>query len=281
MPGRIFSELLQRQWEQGKFVCIGLDSALNQIPTVGALTDHEDESRRLAFNKAIVDATKDVACAYKPNSAFYEGTLAGITTLQETIRYINDTASHIPVILDAKRGDVGNTNDGYITAAFNELHADAITVHPYLGKESLEPFLAQSTKGIIVLVRTSNPGAGEIQDLDIHGQPLYLKIAEQIATHWNTNGNCGVVVGATYPEELGKVRSVVGDMPILIPGIGAQGGDLKATVLNGRNSKGTGMLINSSRGIIFASKGPDFAEAAHKAAVDLHTQINEILESAQ
>jgi len=195
--------------------------------------------------------------------------------LANTIKFIHQVAPEVPVILDAKRADIGNTNKGYVQAAFEELGVDAITVHPYLGKEALQPFLNRGDKGVFVLVRTSNPGAGEFQDLQVNGEPLYQIVARQVATEWNKNNNCGVVVGATYPEELLLIRQVVGDMPILIPGIGAQGGDVEKTVRAGKDSRGRGMIINSSRGIIFASAESDFPLAARRETIKLKNMINQ------
>ena len=242
----------------------------------------------MAFNRAIVDATKDIAGSYKLNSSFYEAHGAeGLAALHRTITDIRNIAPDVPVILDAKRGDIGNTNNGYVQMAFDYLNVDAITVPPYLGGESLQPFLARPEKGIIVLCRTSNLGAGEFQDLEVsaywentaHPMKLYEYIALRVSNDWNENGNCGLVVGATYPEELASVRRIVGDMPILIPGIGAQGGDLEKTVQAGKNTRGQGMIINSSRGIIFASNGPDFAEAARRETLKLHEAITQCLSS--
>jgi orotidine-5'-phosphate decarboxylase len=231
----------------------------------------------LRFNRAIVEATKDLACAYKPNVAFYEAHgKDGLVALRRTIAAVHYLAPEVPVILDAKRGDIGSTNVGYAEAAFEFLQADAITVHPYLGAEALQPFLARAEKGIIVLCRTSNPGAGEFQNLSVNGgEPLYRFVARRVASEWNKSGNCALVVGATYPDELREVRGIVGDMPILIPGIGAQGGDVEKTVSAGKDSRGQGMIINSSRGIIFASKGADFAEAARREVEKLRDLINQ------
>ena len=233
------------------------------------------------FNQQIVDSTHDLVCAYKPNAAFYEAQGdQGLRALARTIRYIKEQHPDIPVILDVKRADIGNTNLGYVQAAFDELGADAITVHPYLGKDALEPFLARKDKGIIVLVRTSNPGAGEFQDLyvseliELSTTRLYEYVATKVSKEWNENENVGIVVGATYPTELAHIRKIVGDMPILIPGVGAQGGEVEATVTSGKDSRGWGMIINSSRGIIFASKGEDFAQAARKAAETLRGEVN-------
>jgi len=310
MENRNFSQLLKARHELGLSVCVGLDSEYKKIPDCvrNAEVGFSRESLLLPFNKAIIDATKDLVCAYKPNVAFYESLSDGYgwPALSRTIDYINTVAPDVPVILDAKRADIGNTNLGYVKAAFEHFKADAITVHPYLGAEALAPFLDNPDKGVFVLCRTSNPGAGELQDrriivddeellgnidqyrdscdrLDYFGiqgpyvMPQYLYLAYRVAKHWNKNGNCGLVVGATYPGELRKVRDLVGDdMSILIPGIGAQGGDLEATVQAGQGESGKGIcLINSSRGIIFASPGEDFAEAARAETEKLHNAINQ------
>ncbi len=273
--------MLEAQWSRGNFVCVGLDSEFGKIPEFAyqARLNSDGvsvEGTIVAFNRAIVEATKDLVCAYKPNIAFYEAHGAeGIAALQRTIADIHAIAPDVPVILDAKRADIGNTNAGYVQAAFEFLQADAITVHPYLGAEALQPFLARAEKGIIVLCRTSNPGAGEFQDLSVNGEPLYRFVARRVASEWNKNGNCALVVGATYPNELREVRGLVGDMPILIPGIGAQGGDVAQTVTAGKDSRGWGMIINSSRGIIFASKSEDFAEAARHETEKLRDLINQ------
>lgn len=251
--GNSFLDKLTRKWNEGKFVCIGLDKA-----------DFE-------FNKSIIDSTFNLVCAYKPNSAFYEALGAGgWKILKKTVEYIQNNHKDIPLILDAKRADIGPTNSEYAKAIFDLLGFDAVTINPYLGKEALEPFLERTDKGIIILVKTSNPGAGEFQDLIVEGKPLYQVVAEHVASGWNINGNCAVVVGATYPKELKIVREIIGDMPMLIPGIGTQGGDLEATVKNGLNSKKQGIIISSSRSIIFAEK-------PREAAQNLHSQIREIL----
>ena len=278
-----FRQMLEERWATGIFSCVGLDSDYSKIPDVVKRAVRDRLSRELTsgpqqaaesifkFNVEIVQATKDIVCAYKPNIAFYESYGPdGITALMQTIGFIKAHAPEVPVILDAKRADIGNTNDEYVEMAFNTLGADAITVHPYLGKEALQPFLEQEDKGVIVLCRTSNPGAGEFQDLKVDGKSLYQIVARRVAEHWNENGNCAIVVGATYPEELQKVREIVGDMPILIPGIGSQGGDVKKTVTAG----GREIIVNSSRGVIFASGGPDFAQAARDEVVKLNELIN-------
>lgn len=271
-----FLSLLEQQWQRGNFVCVGLDPEYDRLPAIVK----EGRSRAEAFSvflRAIIDATHDQVCAYKPNSAFYEA-LGGIgmVVLEQIIAYCKTTYPEIPIILDAKRADIGNTNLGYVAAAFDLMHVDAITVHPYLGKEALAPLLERADKGIIVLAKTSNPGSGELQNLLVgeSQEPLYLVVARNVAQQWNTHGNCVLVVGATYPEELKRIREAVGDLPILIPGIGAQGGDVEATVKAGKDSHGAGMIINSSRGIIYASTGPDFALAARKATEALRAEIN-------
>lgn len=274
-PKSEFVARLESLWSKGNFVCVGLDSDFAQIPQV--LKDGSSvEDVMFRFNRQIVDATAGLVCAYKPNSAFYEAQGdQGLRALARTVGYIRDNYD-VPVILDAKRADIGNTNNGYVRSAFDELGVDAITVHPYLGKEALKPFLDRKDKGIIVLARTSNPGAGEFQDLLVgeRQEPLYQVVARQVAESWNENGNCALVVGATYPNELVQVRRIVGDMPILLPGIGAQGGEVEATVRAGKDSRNMGMIINSSRGIIFASKGEDFAQAARTATEQLRAEIN-------
>ncbi len=280
MSKRNFRQMIEEQWSRGNFVCVGLDSEFAKIPE-HIRKEHGEvgrgrEEAQFQFNGSIVDATFDVVCAYKLNSAFYEADgAAGLNVMRNTIAYIRDTAPHVPVILDAKRADIGNTNTGYATAAFEYLQADALTVHPYLGSEALAPFLNHKDKGIIVLCRTSNPGAGEFQDLLVDGEPLYRVVARRVANHWNVHGNCALVVGATFPDELREVRELVSDMPILIPGIGAQGGDVEKTVSAGKDSRGYGMVINSSRGIIFASSGEDFAEVARSETEKLRSLINQ------
>ncbi len=259
-----FLEKLEYCWRRDNMLCVGLDSDYEQLPTI-VKTQQSLEEAIFRFNRDIIDATHDLVCAYKPNAAFYEARGdAGLRALVRTVRYTHEQCPGIPVILDAKRGDIGSTNLGYAQSAFDVIGADAITVHPYLGKEALAPLLARREKGIIVLAKTSNPGSGEFQDLPIGPaqEPLYQVVARHVAQEWNDNGNCALVVGATYPEELRRVRALVGDMPILIPGIGAQGGELAATVAAGKDSRGWGMIINSARGIIFASRGNNFAEAA-------------------
>lgn len=283
MAERDFRTLLEGQWSQNRFLCVGLDSDFEKIPEIVRRNDAEETF--VAFNRAIIDATKDLVCAYKPNSAFYEARGdVGWRALRQTIQYINEQAPEVPVILDAKRGDMDNTNHEYVEAVFGHLKVDALTVHPYLGKEALEPFLSRKEKGIIVLCRTSNAGAGEFQDLEVSDpstplgtSPLYKIVARHVAENWNAHGNCGLVVGATYPEEMKIVREVAPDMPILVPGIGAQNGNVVRSVAAGKNTKGQGLIIAATRAIIFASSGKDFADAARKKAEELNGEIMDAL----
>src|SRR6266851_4040218 len=271
-----FITKLEACWQRDNFVCVGLDSDYDQLPDA-IKAGRSVEDALLHFNREIIDATHDLVCAYKPNAAFYEAQgEAGLRALMNTVNYIREAYPRIPVILDAKRADIGSTNLGYVQSAFDGMGVDAITVHPYPGKEALAPFLARKEKGIIVLVKTSNPGSGEFQDLPVgpEQEPLYLVVARHVAQEWNSKGNCVIVVGATYPEELRRARALVGDMPILIPGIGTQGGEVAATVQAGKDSRGWGMIISASRSIIFASKGSDFAVATRAATEQLRAEIN-------
>lgn len=245
-------------------LCIGLDPDLDKLPTT--LSGSADPF--FDFNQAIVDATADLVCAYKPNSAFYEALGPnGVQSLKNTVDYIKHKYPQIPIILDFKRGDIGNTNQKYSQFAFDFLGVDAITIQPYQGQEAVQTYLEYKDKGVFVLCRTSNSGAGEFQDLEVSGSKLYEVVAKNVANSWNSYGNCGLVVGATNPDELANVRNIVGDvMTILVPGIGAQGGDLEATIKAGKNSTGGGMIINSARDIIYASPAEDFADAARHRA---------------
>lgn len=263
--------------QQNSLLCIGLDPVLDKIPS----HLHNEQYPLFSFNKDIIDATHDLAVAYKPNSAFFEAYGAeGISQLKMTCDYIREKNPAILIILDAKRGDIGSTNEGYVKYAYEYLQADAITLHPYLGREALGPFLNNPEKGCILLCRTSNPGAGEFQDMhvvgDAHVRPVafYKYIAEQVSKKWNTNQNCMLVVGATYPKELKEVRSIVGEMPILVPGIGAQGGDLEATLSAGLTEKKSGLIISAGRSIIYSSNGQDFAEKSREEATKLQKAIN-------
>lgn len=268
------AELLAAHNAGGKHLVVGLDTDPRRIPAV-LTPDAVPADRVIEFNRRIVERTADLVCAYKPNAAFYEALGAdGFRALSETVAAIRRHAPDVPVILDAKRADIGSTNAGYVAAAFDQLGADAITVHPYLGGEALQPFLGREEKLVFVLARTSNPGAGEFQDLLADGVPLYRHVARAVATRWNTAGNCGLVVGATYPDELRQVREdVPAEMPILIPGAGAQGGDVAAVVAANREAGSEAFLIAASRSILYASAGEDFAEEAREAARSLNAQI--------
>jgi orotidine-5'-phosphate decarboxylase len=275
------SELLAAQFAAGRHLVVGLDTDPARLPESVAPGAPPGE-RVVEFNRLIVDATADVACAYKPNSAFYEALGGeGFEALAETIAGIRRGAPGAAVILDAKRADICSTNAGYVTAAFEQLGADAVTVHPYLGGEALAPFLERTEKLVFVLARTSNPGAGEFQDLEADGAPLYRHVARTVARDWNPAGNCGLVVGATYPEEMRAVREdVPAEMPILIPGVGAQGGDVAAVVAANRDAGSDAFLIAASRSIIYASAGEDFAEAARESAAALDAEIRAAATSA-
>jgi orotidine-5'-phosphate decarboxylase len=265
-----FIEQLERVWDANdSLVCVGLDPEIERFPTQIAA----QPSPIFQFNKAIIDATADLVCAYKPQFAHYAAYEAE-DQLERTIDYVPRTYPGIVVILDSKRGDVGNTAERYAIEAFERYHADAVTVSPYLGGDSLEPFLKYEEKGVIVLCRTSNPGAGDLQDLDMGGRRLFHVVAELAAGRWNARGNCSLVVGATYPRELAEVREIVGNMPLLVPGVGAQGGDVAQAVQNGQTAAGAGLAVSSSRGILYASSGESFAAAARAATLKLRDQIN-------
>lgn len=262
-----FSEKLDEAVAKNKsLVCVGLDPDLDKIPD----EFKAKEKPLYEFCKYIIDETNGSVCAYKPNSAFFEALGAdGIQELKDTCDYIKENYPNIPIILDAKRGDIGNTNLGYTKFTFDYLGCDAITLSPYMGEKSLEPFLDRVDKGCIVLCQTSNEGAGEFQSLQTNGEELYKVVARAVADKWNKNGNCLLVTGATYSEELKEIRQITGDeMTFLVPGIGQQGGDLEATLKAGLNSQGKGLIISSSRGIIY-NDNP--AQAVEK----LKNQINE------
>jgi orotidine-5'-phosphate decarboxylase len=245
-------------------LCVGLDSELNKLPT-----DFQTQQfPQFAFNKFIIDQTAEYASSFKPNMAFYEarGT-EGVAELKMTIDYLRDLHPDIVTICDAKRADIGNTNQGYVTSIFDWLGFDAVTLHPYLGREALAPFLNRTDKASIILCRTSNPGAGEFQDLDCNGIPLWQTIAEKVSRDWNTNGNCLLVVGATYPAEMQKIRAIAPDVTFLVPGIGAQGGDVEAVVNAGLDANGRGLMISASRSILFS-------DSPATAARDLRDEIN-------
>ena len=261
---RFFDKLERAARKNGSLLCVGLDPD----PALMPVDDVAD------FNRAIIAATRDYVCAYKPNLAFYEALgEKGYAALRETLAAIPDD---IPTIGDAKRGDIGNTAKAYARALFDDLGFDAATVNPYLGGDAVEPFLEREEKAAFILCRTSNPGARDLQDLAVSdggaSRPLFEVVAE-MAARWNARGNVGLVVGATYPEELRRVRQICPDMTFLVPGVGAQGGDLAAVMANGLDSRGSGLIINVSRQVLYASKGADFAEAAGEAARRLRDDI--------
>ena len=272
-----FNQQLQSAWaSQGSMLCVGFDPDPKRLPT--SLQGKPEGI--FEFCREIADATADVVCAFKPQFAYFASQRAEVQ-LEKLIRHLKDQYPHIPVILDSKRGDIGSTADHYALEAFERYGADAITVNPYMGFDTIEPYLKHEGKGVIVLCRTSNPGGSDLQFLNVspQGEPLYLHLAKLAATQWNSTGQIGLVVGATFPEEISKVRAIVGDMPLLIPGIGAQGGDIEATVKAGSvpGKPGTGMIINSSRAILYASSGNDFAQAAREVAQATRDALNQAI----
>ena len=270
-----FMQTLQDAWRRNdSLVCVGLDPEPAKFPA--HLRDKPDAV--FAFCSAIVDATADLVCAYKPQIAHFAA-LRAEDSLERLIAHIHDHHPGIPVILDAKRGDIGSPSQHYVSEAFDRYRADAVTVNPYLGRDTVQPFLDRADKGVIILCHTSNPGAGDIQDLLVTDAgaaplPLYQHLAGRIARDWNANGNCVLVVGATWPEQLAEVRALVGSMPLLVPGVGAQGGDVEAVVRQGRTASGDGLVISSSRAILYASSGTDFAQAARTSTLHLRDTIN-------
>jgi orotidine-5'-phosphate decarboxylase len=259
---KFIEKLIDASRKNKSWLCIGLDPDPELMPDADVLQ----------FNKAIIEATCDLVCAYKPNLGFYEALGAeGPTILAKTIKHVPD---HIPVIGDAKRGDIGNTARAYARALFAVLGFDAVTVSPYLGFDSIEPFITYQDKGVFILCRTSNKGATDFQDLTTGGLPLYEVVAKK-AKEWNIYTNIGLVVGATYPEQLKRVRSICPEMALLIPGVGAQGGDLASAISCGADARGEKAVINVSRQILYASKGKDFAQAARNVAEEIRNQIND------
>jgi orotidine-5'-phosphate decarboxylase len=270
-----FVQALRQRWSDADtLVCVGLDPEPSRFPARFS----SDPDAVFAFCRDIVDATAAYACAFKPQIAHFAA-LGAEGALERLIGHVHHAHPGIPVILDAKRGDIGSTAAHYAAEAFDRYAADAVTANPYLGRDSIQPFLDRADKGVVVLCRTSNPGAADLQDLrvrDAEGRerPLYQHVAESVARDWNGNGNCMLVVGATWPGQLREVRAIVGDMPLLVPGVGAQGGDVEAVVRNGCDGDGTGLVVSSSRAVLYASGGADFAEAAGAAARDLRDAIN-------
>jgi len=265
-----FVAQLEQAWQRsGSLVCVGLDPEPARFPAV--LRDAPDAV--FEFCRAIVDATADLVCCFKPQIAHFAA-LRAEGALERLIAHIHAHHPGVPVILDAKRGDIGSTAQNYASEGFDRYAADAVTVNPYLGRDSVQPFLDRTDRGVILLCRTSNPGARDVQDLEVAGRPLYQRVAALVADEWNTNGNCALVVGATYPRELAEVRAIAGAMPLLVPGVGAQGGDVAAVVANGKNADGAGLIISSSRAILYAGSGDDYSAAARRAAQALRDEIN-------
>lgn len=268
-----FIDKLSAAWTaNNSLLCVGLDPDVTKFPE--ALRQQPDAI--FAFCKAIIDATAETACAFKPQIAYFAA-LRAENQLEAVCEYLRTHYPQIPIVLDAKRGDIGATAEQYAREAFERYGADAVTVNPYMGFDSVAPYLEWKDRGVIILCRTSNPGGSDLQFLQADGKPVYQHVAQLVAEKWNTNGQCGLVVGATFPEELAQVRDIVGDMPLLVPGVGAQGGDVQATVKAGKTSSGTGMMINSSRAILYAKTqdGEDFAQAARRVAIETRDAINQ------
>ena len=266
-----FTQGLRQRWAaSGSLVCVGLDPEPERFPARFA----GDADAVFAFCRDIADATAAYACAFKPQVAHFAA-LGAEDALQRLVVHLHGAHPGIPVILDAKRGDIGSTAQRYAAEAFDRYAADAVTANPYLGTDSLQPYLDRADRGVVVLCRTSNPGAVDLQDLLVDGRPLYQHVAAKAAGEWNGNGNVALVVGATWPAQLREVRAIVGDaMPLLVPGVGAQGGDVEAVVRNAASADGTGLMVSSSRAILYASAGDDYADAAAAAAHELRDAIN-------
>lgn len=261
-----FMEKLAAAWNRrNSMVCVGLDPDRKKLPACV-------NGDIFAFNRALIDATAPYVCCYKPQAAYYAGQDAD-ADLAATIRYIHENHPDLPVILDVKRGDIGSTAAMYAREAFERYGADAVTVNPYMGFDALKPFLDYADRGVIILCRTSNPNSGDLQNLTADGKPLWRHVAELARDRWNYNGNVGMVFGATYPEELGKARELCPEMPFLVPGVGAQGGDPATVAKLGRTAGGFGLAVNSSRGIIYASNGADFAEKGAAGARELRDAL--------
>jgi orotidine-5'-phosphate decarboxylase len=266
-----FIEQIQQGWRQrNSLLCVGLDPDLNRLPA--SYRDGADriEDGILDFCRDIVDATADLVCAFKPQIAYFSA-LGFENELEALIAYIHREHPGVPVILDAKRNDIGDTARLYAREAFERYDADAVTVNPYLGSESVAPFLEFEGRGVIVLCRTSNPDSAWLQQYPDDDSPVYLRVA-RAAADWNQSGNVMLVAGATYPEELGRIRAVVGNMPLLVPGIGAQGGDLAAVIREGADPRGEGLVINASRAVLYAD-AEDAGAGARAAAEAFRTEI--------
>jgi orotidine-5'-phosphate decarboxylase len=270
-----FIQTLRQAWARhDSLVCVGLDPEPGKFPA--HLRGRPDAV--FEFCRAIADATAAHACAFKPQIAHFAA-LRAEEALERLIAHVHERHPGVPVILDAKRGDIGSTAERYAREAFERYRADAVTLNPYLGRDSVQPFLDHADKGVILLCHTSNPGAADLQDLAVRGadgreRPLYQEVARLVAGEWNAHGNCALVTGATWPEQLREVRALVGEVPLLVPGVGAQGGDVEAVVRHGRSADGTGLLVSASRSIIYAGQGEDYAQAAGAAAQALREEIN-------
>ncbi|SFI47473.1 orotidine-5'-phosphate decarboxylase [Collimonas sp. OK307] len=269
-----FIEKLSAAWSaNNSLLCVGLDPDITKLPS--HLQQQPDGI--FTFCKEIIDATAATACAFKPQIAYFSAIRAE-DQLEAICDYLRKNYPQIPIVMDAKRGDIGATAEQYAREAFERYGADAVTVSPYMGFDSVAPYLEWKDRGAIVLCRTSNAGGSDLQFLNVDGVPLYQHVARLVAEKWNTNGQCGLVVGATFPQELAQVRSIIGDMPLLVPGVGAQGGDIQATVNAGKTANGMGMMINSSRAILYAKPdqagGEDFARAARRVAEETRDAIN-------
>ncbi|GAB2180231.1 orotidine-5'-phosphate decarboxylase [Denitratisoma sp. agr-D3] len=268
-----FTATLDAAWRRNNsLLCVGLDPDPAKFPA--HLKGRSDAI--FEFCKDIVDASADLVCAFKPQIAYFAAHRAE-DQLEDLIGHIHAVHPGIPVILDAKRGDIGSTAEQYAVEAFERFRADAVTLSPYMGRDSVEPWLAYPDKGVILLCRTSNPGGSDLQFLHVDGangqERLFERVA-RLAVEWNRTGQIGLVVGATFPAEIARVREITGNMPLLVPGIGAQGGDIAATVQAGRTTAGTGLMINSSRAILYAGQGEDYAAVARQAALDTRDAIN-------
>ena len=278
-----FTQMLREAWQRtDSLLCVGLDPELSRFPApfVERLKAADSKGSIDAraevifdFCRDIIDATAPFVSAFKPQIAYFAAHRAE-GQLERLIAHIHTSHPGIPVVLDAKRGDIGSTAQQYAREAFDRYAADAVTVNPYMGFDSIQPYLEHTGKGVIVLCRTSNPGGSDLQFLMVDGKPLYQIVAEKAARDWNASGELSLVVGATFPNEIARVREIVGGMPLLIPGVGAQGGDVAATVAAGRTPDGTGMMINSSRAILYAGGGEDFAALAAQAAKATRDAIN-------
>ena len=265
-----FTDMLKERWQNAdSLLCVGLDPNPARFP-------HELVGRETAiydFCTGIVDATADLVCAFKPQIAYF-ASCGAEDQLKAIIDYIHKNYPKVPVILDAKRGDIGSTAEHYAMEAFDRFEADCVTLSPFMGFDTIKPYMAYADKGAFILCRTSNPGGDDIQMLTVDGERIYERLARFAATDWNLNGQLGVVVGATYPAELANVRRIAPETTLLVPGIGAQGGDIEACVKAGITADGTGMVINSGRAIIYASRDADWKEAARQSAIATRDAIN-------